>query len=216
MLSSVIAPLTNHLWWLVPIFIFLVVINSPWFKGWQGERLIIVGARLYLDKTIYHAVHNVTLETEDGTTQIDHIFVSKFGVFVVETKNYKGWIFGNERHATWTQKLYKHSYKFQNPIRQNYKHLKTLESALDIPFNKLKPVIVFVGDSTFKTDMPACVTYAREFARYIRSFSEVLLTSEEVSTMLFKIKSKRLKASFKTNRAHVKHLKSKFDEQNLQ
>lgn len=216
MLPPVIIYLANHLWWIIPLLIFLYTINSAWFKGWQGEWLVILGAKLFLNKETYHAIHNVTLETEDGTTQIDHIFVSKFGVFVVETKNYKGWIFGSERHATWTQTLYKHSYKFRNPIRQNYKHLKALESSLNIPLNTLKPVIVFVGDSRFKTDMPEYVTYSRGYTRYILSFSKVLFTDDEVGSILSKIKTKRLKPSFKTHRAHVKHLKSKFDPDHFQ
>lgn len=62
----------------------------PWFKGMLGEFVINVSAKLFLDKKQYHLIKNVTLPTEDGTTQIDHIIVSKFGVFVVETKNMTG------------------------------------------------------------------------------------------------------------------------------
>lgn len=69
----------------------------------------------------------MTLDTPDGTTQIDHVFLSPFGVFVLETKNMRGWIFGSENQAQWTQQIFKQRFKFQNPTRQNYKHLKALE-----------------------------------------------------------------------------------------
>ena len=42
----------------------------------------------------YHLMNHITLQMEDGTTQVDQILVSRFGLFVIETKDYKGWIFG--------------------------------------------------------------------------------------------------------------------------
>lgn len=49
-------------------------------------------------------LHNVTVYTEFGdTTQIDHIVIAETGVFVVETKNYEGWIYASEKAARWTQ-----------------------------------------------------------------------------------------------------------------
>jgi hypothetical protein len=53
----------------------------------------------------YHLMNHVTLQLTDGTTQVDHILVSRFGVFVIETKHYKGWIFADEKQANWTQAL---------------------------------------------------------------------------------------------------------------
>ncbi len=82
-------------------------------------------ARLFLDKGRYHLVKNVTLPTEDGTTQIDHLIVSRYRVFMVETKNMKGWIFGSVKQREWTQKIFKHFLKFQNPLHQHYKHVTT-------------------------------------------------------------------------------------------
>ena len=75
------------LWYFIPLFICLVVLRSAWFKGILGEFMVNVIARWQLDKQHYHLIKNVTLPTEDGTTQIDHIIVSVYGVFVVETKN---------------------------------------------------------------------------------------------------------------------------------
>ena len=60
------------------------------------------------------------------TTQIDHVVVSRHGVFVIETKNYGGWIFGKPGAKNWTQKFPRRSTTFQNPLRQNDKHVRTL------------------------------------------------------------------------------------------
>ena len=124
------------LWYLIPFFILASILKSAWFKGVFGEFIVNLSAKLFLDKEKYHLIKNVTLPTEDGSTQIDHIIVSTYGVFVVETKNMKGWIFGSPNQKIWTQRIYKHSSKFQNPLHQNYKHTKTLESLLVLKDNK--------------------------------------------------------------------------------
>ena len=131
-LTSIIYLMISKLWFLIPLAIIAAILKSAWFKGVVGEFIVNVSAKLFLDKKQYHLIKNVTLPTEDGSTQIDHIIVSKYGVFVVETKNMKGWIFGSPNQKTWTQKIYKHSSKFQNPLHQNYKHIKTLESLLGL------------------------------------------------------------------------------------
>ncbi len=81
------------LWFVIPILIILAIFKTAWFKGVFGEFLVNLMAKLRLDKNTYHVIKNVTLPTDDGSTQIDHIIVSVYGIFVVETKNMKGWIF---------------------------------------------------------------------------------------------------------------------------
>jgi len=196
------------LWYLVPFFIILTVVKTPWFKGLVGEFIVNMSAKFFLDKNIYHLVKNVTLPTEDGSTQIDHIVVSKYGVFVIETKNMKGWIFGSPHQKTWTQKIYKHSSKFQNPLHQNYKHVKTLESLLGLNEQQIHSLIVFVGDSTFKTEMPENVTYGQGYIQFIKSKQQPVLSEIEVREITGKIQSGRLTPSFKTNREHVAHVKN--------
>jgi restriction system protein len=84
----------------IPILSVLYFLKSPWFKGIAGEMLVHISAKIHLNKDKYHVLRNVTLPTADGTTQIDHIIVSEYGVFVIETKNMKGWIFGGARQKT--------------------------------------------------------------------------------------------------------------------
>lgn len=65
-----------------------------------------------LDSESYCVLHDVTVHTEYGdTTQIDHIVIAETGVFVIETKNYEGWIYGNEKSARWTQGIFR-----KNPL----------------------------------------------------------------------------------------------------
>ena len=206
-ISTILAPLLQ-VWYLLPIALIILFFKSPFGKGLIGEMLVNFAVNVRLDKQKYHLVKNVTLPTEDGTTQIDHIIVSEFGVFVIETKNMKGWIYGGEKQKTWTQKIYKHTTKFQNPLYQNYKHVKTIESALGIEHSKIFSVIVFVGDSTFKTEMHDNVTYSGGFIRYIKSKTDKIISQEEVKKIVSMIESGRLSRTLKTHREHVKHVQN--------
>jgi len=206
-LSPVYQLLNAALWYLLPLAIIAGLVKSPWFKGKFGEFMVNLSVRWFLDKSRYHLIKNVTLPTEDGTTQIDHVLVSEFGVFVVETKNMKGRIFGGTHQRFWTQKIYHSSHKFQNPLHQNYKHVKTLQTLLGLGDHQVHSLVVFVGDSTFKTPMPENVTQGLGYLRYIKSKTDRVLSLEEVAEASEKVASGRLKASFATDQAHARYVR---------
>jgi restriction system protein len=191
------------------LLVVVMILKSPWFKGWLGELQINLITRLFLSEKIYHLIKNVTIPADGGTTQIDHVIVSIFGIFVVETKNMKGWIFGKEKDTYWTQKIFRQSHKFQNPLRQNYKHTKTLSEVLGIPDDKMRSIVVFTGDSTFKTEVPENVTTPRGYIRYIRSQNKSVLTEGEVKQVIKLIGEKRLAPGLKTHFQHVNHVKDR-------
>lgn len=209
--TVILQPLWEKPWFLVPLFVLVAVLNSARFKGWVGEAIVNLSAHFLLDRKTYHLIRNVTLPTEDGTTQIDHLIVSPYGVFVVETKNMKGWIFGGERQRYWTQKIYRHTQKFQNPLHQNYKHVKTLQALLGLGDQQVHSLVVFVGDSTFKTPMPRNVTEGGGYLRFIRSHQQQVLSPEQVNQVVEQLASGRLQASFRTHREHVKHVQTIMD-----
>ena len=207
----IITPVLHALWWLLPLVLLAALLQSAAFKGAFGEKLVKSSAHWLLKEPEYLHFHNVIVPTPDGTTQIDHIFVSAYGIFVVETKNLRGWIFGGENDATWTQKLYKKTARFQNPLRQNYKHVKALESLLHLAPDKFHSVVVFVGDSTFKTPMPANVTYGGGFIGFIKSKSNVLLTQSEVDAIVESLGTLQKGSSRAETKQHVETLKSRAD-----
>ncbi|MGF1822712.1 NERD domain-containing protein [Vibrio alginolyticus] len=195
-----------QVWYLVPLLLIVSVFKSRWLKGVFGEFLV---NRLLskLPESDYTPIKDVTLPTNDGTTQVDHIVVSRYGIFVVETKNMKGWIFGSARQKQWTQKIYRHSSKFQNPLHQNYKHIKALETLLGCSEEHLHSVIVFIGDSTFKTEMPPNVTYARGSIRYIQQFNDVVFSDKDYAWLTESINRLKLKRGVITDLKHRKHVK---------
>ncbi|MFO7714634.1 MAG: nuclease-related domain-containing protein [Desulfosarcina sp.] len=186
---------------------FICFFKSPWFKGFAGEIMVHISARIHLNRDKYHVLRNVTLPTTGGTTQVDHIIVSEYGVFVIETKNMKGWIFGGAHKRTWTQKIFKHKKKFQNPLHQNYKHVETLKALLELNDRQIFSVVVFVGNSTFKTEMPENVTNGTELIKYIKSKDQRVLFDADVQMILSKIEAERLVPSREMNKAHSEHVK---------
>jgi len=205
MLGTILQGLVQ-MWYLFPIALVLVLVRTARFKGKVGEFSVRLAIRYLLNRRRYWALHDVTIPTETGTTQIDHIIVSQYGVFVIETKNMKGWIFGQTRDAQWTQKIYRHTSRFQNPLRQNYKHTESLKSMLGLSADQVHSLVVFVGDATFKTKMPSNVQKGLGFVRYIKGFREPILSNQNVSMIVDQIESGRLKRSAATNRAHIQNL----------
>ena len=192
-------------WWLIPVLFILGFLQSSYFKGKVGERRV-KSASSRLDSNQYTIFHDVTLPTADGTTQIDHIIISEQGIFVIETKNYSGWIFGSEKNRFWTQVIYKTKNKFQNPLFQNYKHIKTLQGLLQLPLQYFHSVVVFADDSTFKIQLPANIIKDYQLNNCISRFEETLLDAQQVIDARCKIEDHRLQPGFKTNQEHIQNL----------
>jgi hypothetical protein len=103
--------------------------HAPTFQN-SGEALVSRVLAPEFRPPDYHLMNHVTIQMDDGTTQVDHILISRFGVFVIEAKDYKGWIFANPTHETWTQVLFRLRFKFQNPIFQNKRHVRAVPSRI--------------------------------------------------------------------------------------
>lgn len=207
-IASTVFNALQPLLWVIPALILIYVIKTPWFKGCAGECIVHFCLNR-LPKSDYKVLKDITLPCDSGTTQIDHIVVSKYGIFVVETKNMKGWIFGGTYQPMWKQTLFKRSSVFKNPLHQNYKHLKTLQSLLGIEDTAFHSVIVFVGEGVFKSEMPENVTKSvRAMLRYIRSFDTVIFDDKQRESFTVRIEQARCKPGLATDLAHIRSLKA--------
>lgn len=130
------------------LFIIIFVITSailsifkPKGKGVIGEKNVRrVLKRLPRE---YKVLNDIMIRTDTGTTQIDHIVLSPKGIFVIETKNYSGYIYGDENSQDWTQVLYKTKNKMYNPILQNYGHITALKYLINKKGTAFHPIVVF-------------------------------------------------------------------------
>ena len=114
--------------------ILILFFRSAKGKGIRGEGK--VKRKLGRNKTgERYIINNITLRYgNDKTAQIDHILIRKNGIFVIETKNYSGWIFGSEEQKQWTQTLAygKSKKRFYSPILQNQTHINALKEVLNL------------------------------------------------------------------------------------
>jgi hypothetical protein len=145
--------------------------------------------------------------------QIDHILVSKNGIFVVESKQYSGWIFANPSSPTWTQVTFKQKYKFQNPLRQNYKYVKTIQQLLDfIPAEHFHSLVVFTSDAKFKTERPKGVFDVTGLVQHIKQFTSEVLTENKFQFCVGRLKCHRKLISGQTDVEHQAYLNRKFGD----
>ena len=192
------------------IFVLRIVwmVIRPWVCGAFGESLLAAVLRRKLDASIYHVLNDIYLPLDDGsTTQIDHVVVSPFGVFVIETKTYKGWIFGNPRDAQWTQVLHKRKSRFQNPLRQNYLHVQRLVGLTGVLADVVHSVVAFSGEATFKTKLPPEVMHFADVADYILSFKSKMIPQDDVEEIVATIVRVDGAIPASVRKAHVANLR---------
>lgn len=157
---------------IVVLFVILSIIlqwKMPVIKGKYGEWVVKAKLRKLGDAyTVYHDVY--IPNGERGLTQVDHIVTSVYGIFVIETKQYSGWIFGDEYKPYWTQVIYKKKTKMHNPIRQNYGHVQALLTYIgQAEMKDVHSIIAFSPSSTFK--------FKKEFtSAHVIQFPDLLAT----------------------------------------
>lgn len=163
------------------IFVGLVYlrINWPTIKGKIGEKSVAT-ILSFLPKEEYVVLNDMMFKNGSHSTQIDHIVVSTHGIFIIETKNYKGWIFGNSNKDYWTQNIWGNKYSLYNPILQNRSHIKFILRKFNVLRENeqwIYPIVVFLSATKLHlTGDCENVLWLRELNNYIRSYRENVMT----------------------------------------
>ena len=161
---------------IVGIFVYKCFRHSETGRKFRAKRLGEAGERsvaFKLGKTIpgeQYVLNNFMFRDKEGNShQIDHILINRSAIWVVETKNYSGRIYGDEDRKEWTQVLaYGHKKeRFYNPVRQNWTHIYQLAEYLDLDRRLFRNVVVFAGDADIRYVASANV-YTIEKLRTIR------------------------------------------------
>lgn len=203
----------DHVW----IFILLGILVAFYrvykarIKGAIGETGIAYRLAS-LPKSKYQVINNLVLRNGERTSQIDHLIVSDYGLFVVETKNLKGWIFGYENSEYWTQVIYKRKERFYNPIRQNRGHLMALRKTLHLfPGIKMIPIVVFSSSSTLKVETTSEVIYSDQLVGTIKAYYETTLSDIDKMRIYDVLSSANISHKF-NRKAHIRSIKRRIDE----
>lgn len=168
----------------VIIITLLYIFLSRFFiktKGELGERRVAKLLRK-LPEDEYIVLNDLLFRNDQYTTQIDHIVISIYGIFIIETKNYKGWIYGDTLKEKWTQNIWGHKYNFYNPLFQNNKHVNFLirkfKAIRDCQLN-IYPIVVFIGTPQLYINNCDSLIYLHELETYITSFTNVVMTIQD-------------------------------------
>jgi len=182
--------------------------------AWLSTRLgLRQGAVAATVKQSFHRphklMHHVTLPLRNGTTEIDHIIVADTGVFVIEAKHYSGWIFGSPGDAKWTQVLYRRHRRFQNPIQQNYGHIKAIQSLSSFPDENYISVVVFTGTAELKASMGPGVIRLAELGQFLNQPRPVVFTRDQMALIIGRIEMARLDRSTETDEQHINNVRNR-------
>jgi hypothetical protein len=111
-------------------------------------------------------------KAKSGYSQIDHVVLTPYGIFVIETKNYQGTIYGGKDRKTWSVNG---KFKMMNPFVQNYGHIKALASLIDQKYqNFFISMVSFTKRSTFKVDLDYRKIASNELIVYDIELSEFI------------------------------------------
>ncbi len=204
---------TNGIFWLVVFVAFLLIIHLVYSLthkdkskkkkkqdadiakiGQDGENAVfeILAQTKGKHKRI---INDIVIKTKaDKTSQIDHILINEAGIFVVETKNYKGLIYGSPDTYNWCQYLGSQKFFFYSPVMQNAAHMKRLKAVLgeEYPYYS---VIVFVQNNVKKLNMENVIDL-QDLSKYVNSHRKKKLKPVEIRKIyktLMAMKKKKYK-----------------------
>lgn len=207
---------------LLPILGALLVLclwlRTKHAKGVLGEFAGKLAVKQWLPESGYELFSDVMLQDKRGTTQIDHVVVSRFGIFVIEAKGISGKLYASSETKYRTWKVYRNGrgYTFQNPYLQNYRHRCALAEVLDVSLEVLHDVIFFPHEelvvATPEKLLPSFVTGRRGLAAYVLSFKEQVFTAEEVSRLTAILSLKRMENSRENKKKHTADLKARWEK----
>ncbi|MBQ8481129.1 MAG: NERD domain-containing protein [Alphaproteobacteria bacterium] len=174
-------------------FIVLAVIfffkpYSSDIKGKWGE-MKVAGILSLLPEEDYKIINDVIIQTNGYTSQIDHIVVSIYGIFVIETKNYSGWITGYENSKQWTQNIFGHKNSFYNPIKQNKSHILALKNELYIIEDNFIPIIAFSGNCSLKVETETPIIYISQIYSEIKRHTDIKFDKTQIDGIVGRIKA---------------------------
>lgn len=178
---------------------------SPEAKGIIGER-VIANILSKLPDMEYKIYNDVLLEYGGKSAQIDHIVISPFGMFVIETKNYAGVILGKESEPKWIQNVNGIVNRFYNPIMQNIGHCRALEHCLGVNRNIFIPIVVFSQNCILRLQTENTVIYSSNLIEKILEYDKKILSYQDVEKLSKKLIDTK-NDSYEARERHIKSIK---------
>ncbi len=180
--------------------------SASWTPSSESEHSFLSAPKYFR----FFAYTSVIVPDTRGTTEVDVIVVGNSGVFVVELKHYNGWIFGEADAETWTVSYVDGAkHQFQNPLRQNFRHVKALEARTGLPFEVFHSLVVFTGNCELKTPMPSNVVVGG-YREFIENTKGVRLTDAEAQRVCQVVEELEAASTPDAINSHVFALQERF------
>ena len=193
---------------------FLLTLLEKFFilklRGHLGEKKVKRILDL-LPKEDYKVFNDILINSENGLTQIDHVLISIYGVFVIETKNMKGKIYGSPVTNEWTKYSSGRKVVFKNPIHQNYGHAKAIQTLLQIDASKIINLVVLAGSAELQFEGGEQVAYIRDLRDFVLSHKTELFTPAQLDELSYMLGEANLKTS-KSRHEHMQQKRKKAKE----
>lgn len=184
----------------------------PNIKGKMGE-FNVATILSTLSRNDYHIFNNIIVPSKYGTTQIDHVVVSIYGIFVIETKNYKGLIYGGDNAETWTKNMWGNKYSFRNPLKQNYGHVKSLQAIIDVSQNVFVPIVVFSNRANISVNTNEWVINLCHLRKVIKKYQTPIFSQDQITDLCTKINAAKIEAKG-ASKQHVETVRSNIFQKN--
>lgn len=189
----------------------LRLMETPAYRGWWGEYKVNLILKLCLSNqyTVYsNAIYRGQFKGE--STQVDHIVVSRFGIWVLETKTLGGRIVIDPMNSDqWTQIVGRRRYRVDHPLKQNWSHVKAIQRITGIHSQKIHSYAVMAGSATFEGPLPERVFTVWQALRKIQSYKTPVLTRAAVHSASMRLRRHKIKGGYWAARHHVTRLKRK-------
>ena len=163
----------------------------------------------------YHVFNDVYLEIKGRSSQIDHVVISQYGVFIIETKNYSGAVYGSEKAEKWTQYLNGERYDFRNPIKQNQSHAWAIKDTLHITPSSIIPMVVFLNGADLHCNTNSAVLYTGQLLNYILNHKTVAFTADGVDRLSQRL-SENIVSDPERKQKHIHSVRQNITERELQ
>ena len=186
----------------IVVLLIFFIITETFFKGFIGETMISINLKKLIKKQGF-VINNLIIEENDKSNQMDHILISKKGIFCVETNNYSGTIYGDDKRKEWTQvfNFGKQKYYFYSPVIQNKNHIRSLNNMIkDYNINN---VVIFYNNNIDNIDSKYVYT-VKSFKKYYLSLNDII-TEEDVNKIYSILKN--IKDNQISNKKHLENIK---------
>lgn len=196
------------------ILALVAIVCLLWFlpsKGKAGEmRVAKILSKLPEEE--YRVINNLLIKQGNKTTQIDHVVVSEYRIFVIETKHYRGWIYGDANREYWTQNIYGNKYDLWNPIHQNQGHIRALRRVLtDIPPGVFVSIVTFSRQASLDIRNSENVIYWDELKKLICSYQRKLISTEQAQNAYETLLAANIDSK-DNQKQHVRHVREQISK----